>query len=278
MNRNLRSALLALSLIAINLASEAYGQAKVPASEPPVENWLTPPTTTVTREAAAIALIEASLQAMNPRGLPPITDLTLICGITRWFGSDGTGTFSESAIGMGTESISARVDGAIVYKSFRTAGKESHQASEGMPPSIVNRRPIEQLPHLPQPLLQELLRNDFDDVELIGDDPEDSTVSRIRVILRPRDWRPYMRNLKSASLDIFISKDTHLPKKILSRNHFDSTPRHVMPSELLFTDFRAEQGYLVPHSFEERYVGKSMHCFSARSIVLNQGLSPSSLN
>jgi hypothetical protein len=256
----------------LHLSPRAIAQA-------PPDNWLAPlPKSTVTRDPGAIALIEGSLRAMNPLGQPPIVDLTLTGDVTRWFGKDAGGDFSESAIGMGTESISVRVDGQIAYKSFRTAGKETHQASNDLPAAIVNRRPIEQLPHLPQPLLQDLVRNDRDDIELIADDPEDSTVSRIRVILRPADWQPYMRDLKSASFDLYISKDTHLPKKFLGLNHFDATPHHVMPSELLFTDYRTEQGYLVPHSFEERYVGKSTHCFSARSIVLNQGLSPSSLN
>jgi hypothetical protein len=249
------------------------------AAQAPPENWLTPPhKLAVTRDPGAIALIEASLTAMNPLGKPPITDLALTGDVTRWFGKDASGEFEESAIGMGTELISIRVNGAIAYESFRTAGKENHQASKDMPASIVNRRPIEQIPHLPQPLLQELLRNDLDDIELIADDPEDSTVSRVRVILRPTDWQPYMRDLKSASLDLYISKQTHLPSKVRGLNHFDGTPHHVMPSELLFTDYRVEQGYLVPHSFEERYVGKSMHRFSARSIVLNQGQLPGSLN
>jgi hypothetical protein len=249
------------------------------AAQAPPENWLTPlHKLTVTRDPGAMALIQGSLRAMNPLGLPPITDLTLTGDVTRWFGKDASGQFEESAIGMGTQLISIRVNGAIVYESFQTAGKESQQASNDIPPSIVNRRPIEHLPHLPQPLLQELLRNDLDDIELMADDPDDSTVSRIRVIVRPTDWQPYMRDLKSASFDLYISKQTHLPKKILGLNHFDATPHHVMPSELLLTDYRVEQGYLVPHSFEERYVGKSMHCFSARSIVLNQGQSPSSPN
>jgi len=241
------------------------------------ENWLTPlHKLTVKRDPGAIALVEGSLRAMNPLGLPPITDLTLTGDVTRWFGKDASGEFEESAIGM--QLISIRVNGAIVYESSQTAGKENHQASKDLPPSIVNRRPIEHLPHLPQPLLQELLGNDLDDIELIADDPEDSTVSRVRVILRPRDWQPYMRDLKSASFDLYISKQTHLPSKVRGLNHFDGTPHHVMPSELLFTDYRVEQGYLVPHSFEERYVGKSMHGFSARSIVLNQGQLPGSLN
>jgi hypothetical protein len=257
---------------ALHLNPRAVAQA-------PPENWLTPlHKLAVKRDPGAIALIEASLSVMNPLGKPPITDLALNGDVTQWFGKDASGEFEESAIGLSTELISIRVDGTIAYESFRTAGKANHQASKDIPLSLVNRRPIEQIPHLPQPLLQEVLRNDLDDVELIAEDPEDSTISCVRVVLRPTDWQPYMRDLKSASFDLYISKQTHLLSKVRGLNHFDGTPHHVMPSELLFTDYRVEQGYLVPHSFEERYLGKSMNRFSARSIALNQGQHPGSLN
>lgn len=246
-------------------------------AQAPPENWLLPAKQQIVRDQAALATISASLAAMNPQSLPVVKDHTIRANVTKWGANQTSGTLTEVSIGATAQSVSVSTVSGAVYHSLRVPGSETHESGENKSVTVNDERSFEQIPYLPEALLQEVLTNPLDGLESLPGEPSEPNADRVRIKIRPAYWHPSMRDSASASFDLFFTKDTHYLKKVRGVKHFDGNLRHFVLYETTFKNYSPEAGRILPHTIEENQAGTSINEFSITSISVNQGLIISSL-
>jgi hypothetical protein len=243
----------------------------LPAQAAP-KDWLKPATQTITRDPSGIGIIESAIKAMNPHSLPPITDTYLQFSVSQWAGQPASGTCLEASVGYLSQFQSLSINGDPAEHVLIEGGSRLKSSADGSASTVSDERAFERIPLFPPLLLQEALSNSTAEILSLPADPERPTQTAVRITIHGPTWTPSLRDLYSASFDVFFDTSTYLPKSIAGNMHTDGHLRHTVPHEVVYDDYQNVASLYIPSSVKERLAGKTTIELALIHAKFNQGL------
>jgi hypothetical protein len=192
-----------------------------------------------------------------------------------WGGKTVTGNFSHMGIGTENRFTTIAVDSKEIYRFTSMADSGTARTSDGKLLTLSTEMTMEGDYYILIPLLQEAINSKLIEVEYIRSATESLESGHVRIIRHQAHWHPSMREFGSAQFDIFVDPSGNTVSRISNRRHFDGVMNHSIEHSLIFSDYHAESGWLVPHSIEERYVGKTLNRLTVKSFTFNNHLKAS---
>jgi hypothetical protein len=221
------------------------------------------------RDPEAIAAIEATVKAMTTNSAKPINDYSILGSITEEHGHSvsAPATFE----GVGSDVASAKLtlhdgDRTVTTRGELGLATQGNSESNVLPASIS----LESPQYFFAPLLIGVLSNPTVGARYIRKDG--SQEIHVQISRRSVHWKPHMEFLDTGVFDVYINPTTHLVDEIGNDSKTPASILRPIKHYVTYSDYRPEEGWIVPHAVQESYVGGKKLTIVLNSFSFNTGL------
>lgn len=230
------------------------------------------------RDEGALGVLKSTLLALTPGEGSTISDYRLEGTVTRWDGREISGTFSTIGVGAADRRTSISI-GSPVFSLLVINNAGILQFGASNPPrNIPNEIAMEAPYYFFLNLLQEALQDQHVEVILTPSPDNSPNIEAIKITRHMAIWAPAMGTLGSAQFEVYIDTSSNTVTRIVNLARLESNFGQTVPHVVNFSDYRREQGWLLPHNIDETYAGAPHNSFTLVTYSFNKGLSISDLS
>jgi len=230
---------------------------------------------TIVRDPRAIALIQSALAAAGIKDTDSISDFVVGGAVTLWDGQEISAPLTYKGIGDDHRSLEVKAPGSEARNFVVQADRGSATSGDGSLRSIPSEIAIEGANYFFIPLLTHALVDLGIEIRYLTNPYLSNGLEEISVTRRLPTWRPELGKLASVTHYIYFDQNDHLVTRIVSGTPLPSDLNKTIPHVLVFSDYRPEHGWLIPHHVDEAYVGKVRNRINLTTFQFNSGLTSS---
>lgn len=234
-------------------------------------------TTAVVRDPSALALLSQAIAAINHEASPQLQDLTVEGTCTQWNGQTESASFTYSLIGSAASHLEIHLSTANVSWTINN-GRGVSVDDKGQLHRMHFRNAVKSNWYVPATYLLQGLNDPTMSVVVQTPEQEPTSSNEDVILLTPKaplsesSVRDYS---KATSHAVHIDRSTHLVTEVDDRAALSANISAGIPHSLLYSDFREEDGWMMPHSVDEYFGQSKAHAFTFSHFTINSNLSPS---
>jgi hypothetical protein len=208
-----------------------------------------------TRDSEAINVLQAALSALSLGNRVAISDYRLKGAVTQWDGQEISGVFSQVGVGAADRRTQIRIaDNPIFGLLVLNDAGTLRMANDSAPRYVPNEIAMEASNYFFINLLEEALSNQRVGLMLVSSPNDPPDTIGVRITRHIVAWRPAMGTLGTAQFDVYIDRNSKTVTQINSSARLESNLSRRIPHAIHFSDYRQENGWLLPHvSFGRSY-------------------------
>lgn len=230
------------------------------------------------RDPVAVSALIQLVSTANSASTTDLKDFTVSAILSRWAGKDVSGTIKLEGIGL--EHLRATVnlpDGQRqwVAHSGRAQAKDNHATVTNLPPHIAEEGNY----YFPLQMIAAITASPDALIKDAGIETENGIslehIQIQRALPLARD--PGGAISKNLLLDLYIDLAAQQLVRIDHRAHSPTNMNASIPCSVVFSDYRAEGSWIIPHTINEYFGTMLINSIDINALSINSGLTPSSL-